>query len=104
MSSLRSRRCQRHAAREAVALCPECRGYFCRECVSEHDGKILCGHCLAASIPQTRNRRKIFGRLFDLVLGAAGLVTLWLCLYYFGDMLLAIPSSFHEGTIWDSFR
>ena len=103
MSALGSRRCQRHTTREAVALCPACRGYFCRECVSEHEGKILCGHCLAAATPQKRRKTMLASRLFDLVLGAIGLVTLWLCVYYFGDLLLAIPSSFHEGTIWDSF-
>jgi hypothetical protein len=103
MNGLGSRRCQRHPAREAVALCPDCRGYFCRECVSEHEGRILCSHCLDAAAPPQHRQRKVVGRLFDLVLGAIGLVTLWLCLYYFGDLLLAIPSSFHEGTIWDSF-
>lgn len=103
MNTLGNRRCQRHPAREAVALCPDCRGYFCRECVSEHEGRILCSLCLTATASPKRQQGKLAGRLFDLMLGAVGLVTLWLCLYYFGDLLLAIPSNFHEGTIWDSF-
>ena len=41
-------RCRTHAGREAVGRCPECRHYYCRECVTEHDGRLLCGQCLAA--------------------------------------------------------
>jgi hypothetical protein len=25
---------------------------------------------------------------------------LWLCFYYLGQLLLLLPSSFHEGTLW----
>ena len=39
-------RCRNHAEREAVARCPGCGHHFCRECVTEHDDRILCAACL----------------------------------------------------------
>lgn len=29
-----------------MARCPECRRFFCRECVTEHDDQLLCASCL----------------------------------------------------------
>ncbi len=46
MTELWTQRCQFHALREAVARCPECQRYFCRECVTEHDERLLCASCL----------------------------------------------------------
>lgn len=40
-------RCQQHPVREAIARCPNCRQSFCRECITEHDGRMLCLPCLA---------------------------------------------------------
>ena len=42
MEDLVHQRCFNHMLREAVACCPECRRYFCRECVTEHEDKVLC--------------------------------------------------------------
>jgi hypothetical protein len=39
-------RCFNHANREASARCPECRKYFCKECTTEHQLRILCASCL----------------------------------------------------------
>jgi hypothetical protein len=33
-----------------------------------------------------------------------GLITLYILFYYLGQILLAVPSSFHEGTLWQSGR
>jgi len=40
-------RCRRHPERPAAARCPECGEPHCRECVVEHEGRILCAACLA---------------------------------------------------------
>ena len=50
-------RCRNHEHREAACRCPECRGYFCRECVTEHDGRLLCTNCLAALEHPAARRR-----------------------------------------------
>ncbi len=38
--------CFVHPSREAVALCLECRRSYCRECVVDHDGRLICAACL----------------------------------------------------------
>jgi hypothetical protein len=35
-----------HPLREAAAKCPHCGGTFCRECVTDEDGKLACPPCL----------------------------------------------------------
>jgi hypothetical protein len=100
MASLADLRCQNHAQREAVARCVACHGYFCRECVSEHDDRILCAACLKRAVarPASRRRALIAGvRVAEL---AAGLLILWLCFYALGKALLSLPHEFHEGKLW----
>ncbi len=46
MSALADQRCFHHASREAVVRCPECRRFFCRECVIEHRGRMVCSECI----------------------------------------------------------
>jgi hypothetical protein len=43
---LRHARCLFHPLREAAARCPHCGGTFCRECVTDEDGKLACPPCL----------------------------------------------------------
>jgi hypothetical protein len=43
---LRHARCLFHSLREAAALCPHCGGTFCRECVTDEEGKLACPPCL----------------------------------------------------------
>jgi len=44
--SLRHARCLFHPLREAAAMCPLCGGTFCRECVTDEEGKLACPPCL----------------------------------------------------------
>lgn len=46
MPALIHQRCFNHATREAVARCPECSQFFCRECITEHDDRVICSACL----------------------------------------------------------
>jgi hypothetical protein len=86
MEDLLHQRCFNHMLREAVARCPECRRYFCRECVTEHEDKVLCAACLGNKINADASSLSRFGRVF---------------FYYLGQILLSLPSSFHEGTLWE---
>ena len=95
--------CFNHSRREAVARCPLCSRFFCRECVTEHEGRMLCTTCLSGlvrSTPKTRRPWRIW--LSSLLQGGFGLLLLWIVFYLIGRLLLAIPHSFHEGTIWQS--
>lgn len=100
---LHTRRCLRHPVREAVAQCPACGGAFCRECVVEHDGRVLCADCLArAAAAAASARPPRFTALGRAVAAAAGGLVLWLCFYELGALLLKIPPGFHDGTVWQS--
>ena len=96
-----NRRCFHHPSREAVALCPECGCTFCRECVTEHEGRVVCSTCLAAFGGRQRSARRAVTAL------AAGLWCLlqvllaWTFFHALGQLLLRVPSSFHEGTVWE---
>ena len=101
MTSLAHQRCFNHAGREAVARCPQCGRFFCRECVTEHEDRVICAVCLRRQgRPQLTKRGWFVGVL------RAGEVLLavfaaWLFFRLVGGGLLLLPSSFHEGTLWN---
>ncbi len=102
MRDLTYQRCLNHAEREAVARCPGCGRFFCRECVTEHEDRVLCAVCLRkAGRPPLLQRRGFAGgtRLAQCL---AGLVVAWFFFYLIGEVLLALPASFHEGTLWQT--
>jgi hypothetical protein len=45
-TGLRYARCLFHPLREAAGRCPHCGGTFCRECVTDEEGKLACPPCL----------------------------------------------------------
>lgn len=99
-SAIIVQRCLNHPTREAVARCVACRQTFCRECITEHDDRILCSACLKLAVVQgDTSRRRLRSMLapFSLVLG---LVVAWLFFYFAGRILVSIPTRFHEGTVW----
>lgn len=83
-----------------MARCPQCQRFFCRECVTEHDDRVICASCLAkiaAAAKETRSRFRAVSTLLGCV---AGVLLAWIVFYGIGQALLAMPSSFHEGTVW----
>ena len=100
MNAVAGKRCFNHPVREAAARCPECGRFYCRECVTEHDNRVLCAACLNKKLEpekKTRQWSAIFTSPVQLIIGVW---FSWLFFYYVGKILLKIPSSFHEGTIW----
>jgi len=100
MAALTHQRCFHHSLREAVARCPECRQFYCRECITEHDDRVICANCLRKLAVSTEGGRKSFAWFMPALQCAVGLAVLWWVFYFFGATLLSIPSSYHEGTIW----
>lgn len=100
MSDLSLQRCRNHAHREAVALCPECAAYYCRECIAEHDGRVLCAACLRKLLAVAPAARRRFSGLAAAGRFLWGFLLLWLVFYSVGRALLSLPSSVHEGTVW----
>lgn len=101
MEDLLHQRCYNHMLREAVARCPECRRYFCRECVTEHEDKVLCAACLRNKTIAAVSGQSRLDRLALVVHFLLGGLLLWVFFYYLGQILLSLPSSFHEGTLWE---
>jgi hypothetical protein len=92
--------CLNHPVREAVARCPECRSYFCRECITEHDERVICAACLKKLVQPKAVRRWSLAPWLRVGAAAASVVVAWMIFYWVGQALLMIPSSFHEGTLW----
>lgn len=91
-------RCSNHASREAVARCPECGRTFCRECISEHDDRVICASCLKRLGKKAARQYRLVG-LMRLAQILMGVLLLWSSFYLLGRALLTIPSSFHEVAI-----
>ena len=92
-------RCWNHEAREAVCLCPQCGRSFCRECVSEHEFRLLCAACLQAisraARPPARRRFAFAG------LALAGLFLGWLIFFLGGEVLMTFNARL-EQTSWQN--
>jgi len=96
-------RCFNHAQREAVARCPSCAQYFCRECITEHDDRIICAACLKKLSSTSFLKSRGFAWALRVGHCLLGFLAAWFLFYMFGDqILLRLPSSFHEGTLWSS--
>ncbi|MEJ2037589.1 MAG: hypothetical protein P8X55_01460 [Desulfosarcinaceae bacterium] len=101
MNILRTQHCFNHYQREAVVRCPGCGRYYCRECVTEHDERMLCSHCLEQKAASGgHGRRRLFESGLLLLQGLGGWLILGYAFYLLGKTLLAIPHDFHEGTLW----
>lgn len=102
-------RCARHSEREAAACCAECELPFCRECVSDYEGRLLCASCLEKIVADAKadddaRRHGFFAKASGaakraLVVGASA-AWLWLCFYLAGLLIEKMPQSVHEGTVW----
>jgi uncharacterized paraquat-inducible protein A len=95
---LRQQRCVNHPAREASARCPECGRFYCRECVTEHDDRLLCASCLAKLAEAARRSRGRRLLLVRLLLVGVSFGVIFLLFLLLGSFLISIPSKFHaEG-------
>jgi len=104
MSTITQQRCRNHAQREAVARCPECKRYFCRECVTEHDHRVVCSSCLVKLVAGPRDKRWRISGVLQAGQFAFGLFLLWSCFYVLGRILLNVPSDFHAESFWSADR
>ena len=103
MEPLARQRCLHHNDRQAVARCPVCRQFYCRECVTEHDDRVLCAGCLKKQVRKKGTARVRLAWVVQTGQAVAGLFALWLFFYLCGWMLSSIPSQFHDGTVWTKY-
>lgn len=100
MQTLLHQRCFNHAMREAAARCPECSRFYCRECITEHDDRVLCSACLKKLARTPLAKRPAFVKVLRFAQCAAALVLTWFFFFIIGETLLKIPTTFHEGALW----
>lgn len=98
--ALLQQRCLTHGAREAAARCPACTHFFCRECITEHDDKIICGNCLRLATQGLKTTKKNLSLFALPVQVITGLALLWFLFFSFGEVLLKIPASWVDGSAW----
>ena len=104
--NLSRQRCIRHPEREAVARCPSCGRFFCRECVTEHEGRILCTACLSRTAEEREPGRRPCACAALRAAGkglalAACFLLLWSFYTFVGIILQAIPHRFHDSTAFE---
>lgn len=100
MATLTQQRCFNHAPREAVARCPGCRRFYCRECVTEHSDRLMCAACIAAEASPATVRPRSWRGLGALGQFGLGFIIVWIIFLFVGRTLLDLPADFHEGTVW----
>ena len=101
-SPLAQARCFKHVSREAVAKCPECGRFYCRECVTEHDGRVVCRSCLDELLAEEPTTAPGWLKaLGEWALASAGGLIVVYGFYLLGRILLRIPSQFHSGAFFD---
>jgi hypothetical protein len=98
-STFASRRCRNHFERQAACRCPSCGFDFCRECVTEHDERLLCSRCVAQlETPSARpSRTKSIQAIAQCV---AGVTAAWLFFFLAGELTSMVVSPSHEVRAW----
>jgi hypothetical protein len=101
MSGLHLERCRNHPDREAAVRCPACGRYCCRECVVEHERRLLCADCLAALTRPAAGRRRVWWWAWVPVQWGVGVLVAWLSFHGLGRVLSELPDEFHDGSFWE---
>jgi len=81
-------RCQQHPVREAIARCPNCRQSFCRECITEHEGRMLCLPCLAKQSVLLPSPSPLWPKLAWILGACGGLLLTWAFFLGLGELFL----------------
>ncbi len=99
---LARQRCLLHPLREAVARCPSCRDFYCRECVTEHDHRLLCAACLRkiAASTSSETPRQVFGAAWSVVKFGGAILLVWFAFFLVAQFLARAPTTFHNGEMW----
>jgi hypothetical protein len=96
-----AQRCMHHPGREAVARCPVCTHFFCRECITEHEDRVICSSCLKKLTAKPKAARRNFSPVLRTAAAVMGIFVAWIFFFIVGRLLVNIPASFHESTIWE---
>ena len=91
-------RCWNHERREAVCRCPECGRSFCRECVTEHEARLLCAACLLALSRPAQRRTSGLRKLRPAAMAVGGVLLAFFIFYGAGETLILITARIEQGS------
>jgi hypothetical protein len=91
-------RCWNHQTREAVCRCPACGRGFCRECVTEHQARLLCAACLAAIARTVKPKTGGLQKLRPALMTMAGILLAWTIFYAAGESLILITGRIEQAS------
>ena len=92
-----ARRCFVHGERAAAVRCPSCERYYCRECVSDHKGRMLCQSCLSLADDGSAKTGGRFAKIKGVGTFLISAVAIWFLFYLAGALLSRIPTQFHRN-------
>ena len=92
-------RCWNHEGREAVCQCPGCSRSFCRECVTEHEARLLCAACLEAESRAGHQRRRVMPGAARATLALASVLFTWAVFFSMGEAIMSLNARL-EQTAW----
>lgn len=64
---------------------------------------MVCSSCYRSKTEAKEKAPHDWFVLFAVLQSTFGFVVLWFTAWFIGRILLSIPSSFHEGTVWERF-
>ena len=79
--------CWNHTVRGAVCRCPVCHRPFCRECVSEHDSRLLCATCIRAAVSEPDRARRST-RIWAPAVILASTLLAWAIFFSLGQFIM----------------
>ena len=65
-------------------------------------GRVICAQCLGRLAQRGKATSRLMRGAAACVAAGAGLVAAWAVFYYLGQLLLRLPTPFHEGTLWSN--
>jgi hypothetical protein len=81
--------CWNHPVRGAVGRCPVCHRAFCRECVSEHESRLLCATCIKAAVASSaRARVRRTGPVLFAAIAFASMLLAWATFFSLGQIIM----------------
>jgi hypothetical protein len=73
--------------------------FFCRECVVEHEDRVLCSACLRRETHTGDGPGRRWAWLGLAARAAVSFALLWLVFGLLGEGLLRLPDAYHEGVV-----
>jgi hypothetical protein len=96
-ASIARQQCWIHTQREAVCRCLDCEHFYCRECVSEHEGRLLCAACIHRLATRLASPAKTSRIPWVPVAALLGILISWTVFFVFAQAALEISSRAGEA-------